>query len=176
MATRWCTDYTSNATKRVQLQHYCRSNSKSRLQRRRPWVYIRHTIWISLIVVLSRVLTKRILLEFGCWFCFAVRHDCLSSRLTVVLSPAVSSDDIYLRVVSLLFAVNFDENILKNAGRVDICLQDVGHETRCPRLGAHLSGHTSQQNINQKAWILTTNYASRAAQKELHSFGSLLLN
>lgn len=121
-----------------QLQHYCRSNSKSRLQLRRPWVYIRHPIWISLVVVLSRVLTKRIVLEFGCWLCFAVRHDCFQQRLTVVLSPAVSSDYIHLRVVSLLSAVNSDENILKHAGRVDICLRDVGHESRCPRLGAHL--------------------------------------
>lgn len=137
-ATRWCTVCTANATKRFQLQHYCRSNSKSKLQLRRPWVYIRHTIWIRLIVVLSRVLTKTIVSEFGSWFCFAVRHDCFQQRLTVELSPAVSSDYIHLRVVSLLFAVNSDENIFKYAGRVDICLWDFGHESRCPRLGAHL--------------------------------------
>lgn len=102
-----------------------------------------YKIWMSLTVVLSRLLTKRIASEFGCWFCFAVRHDSFQQRLTVVLSPAVSSDYIHLRVVSLLSAVNSDENILKHAGRVDICLRDVGHESRCPRLGAHL--HSCQR-------------------------------
>lgn len=70
------------------------------------------------------------------------RHDyewlSFHQTLTVVLSPAVSSDYIYLRVVSFLSAVNSDENILKHAGRVDICLRDVGHKSRCPRLCAHI--------------------------------------
>lgn len=66
----------------------------------------------------------------------------LADGPTVVLRPAVSSDDVHLRVVPLLFAVNSDEDILKHAGRVDICLRDVGHESRCPGLGAH---HRSPQ-------------------------------
>lgn len=62
----------------------------------------------------------------------------MTLTLTVVGSPAVSSDYIHLRIVIFVFAVNLDENILEHTGRVDIRLRDVGHKSRCPRLRAHL--------------------------------------
>ena len=60
------------------------------------------------------------------------------SGLTVVLGPAVSSDYIYLRVVALLSAVHPDQDVLEDAGRVDVCPGDVRHQGGSPRLAAHV--------------------------------------
>lgn len=60
------------------------------------------------------------------------------SGLTVVLSPAVPSDYVHLRVVSLLSAVNSDQDVLEDAGRVDVCPRYVGHQGCSPGLRAHL--------------------------------------
>lgn len=57
--------------------------------------------------------------------------------LTVVLSPAVPSDYVHLGVVSLLLAVDSDEDVFEDTGRVDVSLRDVGHEGCSLRLGAH---------------------------------------